>query len=136
MQRKLNIDRTKRISPDIYKGTNWFSITHDLALYVVSRSREIKKWFRWSLCADELFLHTLVMASPYKENIVDDDLREIDWNRGEPYIFTEEDFDLLVNSKDLFARKFSCKNNPKIVLQLEEYLRNTRRDIESIEAKM
>ena len=49
-------------------------------------------------------------------------MRLIDWVRGEPYVFLEEDFDLIKNSKMLFARKFSSKNN-KIIEKIVEYLK-------------
>lgn len=53
-----------------------------------------------------MFLHTVVQNSPYKENIVNNSLRFIDWERGKPYTFTIEDYDMLIHSPDLFARKF------------------------------
>ena len=34
-------------------------------------------------------------------------MREIDWQRGSPYTWREEDFDELVRSERWFARKFS-----------------------------
>lgn len=106
IQKFLKIDRVKKIGMPIYKGANWFSITHELALFVISQERKIKKLFKYSLCADELFLQTLVMNSQYKEKITNDCLRYIDWNRGTPYTFTVEDKEKLLESKKIFARKF------------------------------
>lgn len=51
-----------------------------------------KKLCNHSLCADEIFLQTIAMMSPYKNNIVNDSLRYVDWNRGNPYTFRNEDF--------------------------------------------
>ena len=42
-------------------------------------------------------------------------MRCIDWKRGEPYTFQKDDFDELMSSNMLFARKFSCKTDKKIV---------------------
>lgn len=104
LQKRTGFKR-KRLIP-LYKGTNWFSIADDLAQYVVSQEPLIKKQFYYSSCADEVFLHSLAMASPCRGNLVDDCLRAIDWDRGDPYVFRQEDVSALLDSPSLFARKF------------------------------
>jgi len=42
-------------------------------------------------------------------------LRYIDWDRGSPYTFTIEDFNVLIDSNKLWARKFSELKDEKIV---------------------
>ena len=37
-------------------------------------------------------------------------MREIDWTRGDPYVWKLEDYTYLMNSKKFFARKFSSQN--------------------------
>lgn len=115
IQKKTHIDRTKRLPFKIYKGTNWFSITHNLALFLIQNQKAIKHLCRFSLCADELFLQTFSMISPFRNNIVDDSLRYIDWERGKPYTFTEADYNELVNANKLFARKFDENISKKVV---------------------
>lgn len=117
-QQLLNIDRIKRWNTPIYKGPNWFSITHKMAGYVLTQEDQIKKRFGFGLCVDELFLQTLAMESPYAENVKNDSLRYIDWNRGSPYTFRTEDFDILMNSGKLFARKFDSNTDMQIVEQI------------------
>ncbi len=115
IQSLLNIDRRKQYNMPIYKGTNWFSITDGMANYLVDRSEFIIKYFGKSFCADEVFLHTMAMNSPFRDNIVDASLREIDWKRGFPYTYRIEDFDLLMKSNNLFARKFSEKVDTEVI---------------------
>ena len=129
IQKKLGINRLKNINLEFRKGPNWFSITDDLASYVLSREKEIKKIFKHTHCCDELFLQTIVYNSEFKnkvykefENDNENTMRLIDWVRGEPYVFLEDDFDLIKNSKMLFARKFSSKDN-KIIEKIVEYLK-------------
>ena len=63
------------------------------------------------------------MDSPFKgnlyisgfENNYDACLRYIDWNRGTPYVFRNEDFDELMASDCMFARKFDAKIDQDIV---------------------
>lgn len=115
LQSKFGVDRTKNSDIVFYKGTNWFSITHELAKYLLSCERMIKKYCYNSLCADEVFLQTFVKNSEFGNNIVDDCLRCIDWNRGAPYTYTAEDYDFLINSPKLYARKFSINKDAEIV---------------------
>lgn len=119
IQKKIHLDRTKGLTFKIYKGTNWFSITHNLALFLLENHQAIKHLCRFSLCADEIFLQTFAMLSPYKSNIVDDSLRYIDWKRGKPYIFTDTDYDELSNTDKLFARKFDEHISAGIVNRIQ-----------------
>lgn len=122
IQKRCKIDRTKS-GMEYYKGTNWFSITHKLAEYIVNADIQP---FLYSYCADEVFLHTLVMNSPFKEQVRDYCARYIDWNRGGPYIFKDEDFDLLMKSNELFARKFDWETDKKIVEKIYDALKERR----------
>lgn len=104
VQDVIGVQRKQYITP--YKGTNWFSVTHELVKYVLSRENIIKKQFFHTVCADEVFLHSIVMDSPYKDTVVSNSLRAVDWTRGTPYVYKSEDVDELLKSEKLFARKF------------------------------
>lgn len=122
IQKISKVNRLKKVDLEIRKGANWFSITDDLARYVLSKEKEIIKIFRHSSCADELFLQTIVYNSKFKNKINlecnDEHLmakRCIDWNRGFPYTYTINDYDELINSTAFFARKFSTKVDKEII---------------------
>lgn len=121
VQKLLHINRKILIYKKIYKGSNWFSITHDFAIFLLSKKKEIKKNFGFGLCADELFLQTVIMESPFRNRIVNDCLRYIDWERGKPYIFSIEDYERLLSCGKLFARKFDYDTKPEII----EHIFNT-----------
>lgn len=121
IQKILGVDRLKNIHYiNLAKGANWFSVTKNFARYVIDKWPIYRKIFSSSYCADEIFLQTILINSPYRDNIyhpeVDDDysaiMRLIDWERGTPYIFRTDDFPLLANSSMLFARKFDEKKIP------------------------
>lgn len=122
IQKKLGINRVKG-DTEIYMGAQWFSITHDMALYVLSRRGEMKKLLRYGLAADELLVQTLVMASPFSQR-VSGARRTIDWKRGSPYIWRMEDFDYLMNSEALWARKFDEQVDNDIIEAIFEKLKN------------
>lgn len=121
IQKTMKIKRNKNI--EFQKGTNWFSITDDFARYVVSKKDWIRKVFKNTICCDEIFIQTILINSNFKEKLYhkkfDNDIhsimRLIDWNRGKPYTFREKDFQELKSSDMLFARKFQCEIDAKIV---------------------
>lgn len=119
LQSKLNINRLKKTELIFQKGANWFSITHNFAKYCLEHL-EYLKYFKYSYCADELFLQTIIINSPFKNKIfkkngVPFNGRFIDWNRGNPYIFQKKDLKELLNSDSFFARKFSSKTDQEII---------------------
>lgn len=118
LQKLMQINRLKRCPLEIKKGSQWFSITHDLALELLGKRAIIRKYFRHSFCADELFLATLAYASPYHDDIVDNDLRMIDWSRGNPYTYRIDDYEMLISSEKIFARKFDETIDMEIIIKL------------------
>ncbi len=134
MQKIFGIRRNTDIK--LYHGSALFSITANFAAHVLSRKAEIKKRFRWTLAADEVFLQTILMSSPYKDNTIAVDIRHtsnarlIDWTRSRaknsPHIWTMDEFDYLVNQPcDIcFARKFDESSDFAIVVNLCRWIKN------------
>ncbi len=118
IQTKFKVDRLKKKNINIKFGANWCSITSDLVAYILKNKKTIYKYFKFSNCADELFVQTLVYNSPFKNNLYHQKydnnyksiMREIDWERGSPYTFSINDYDQLKKSKMLFARKFDSSD--------------------------
>ena len=129
IQKLIGVNRIKNTSLIFGKGSNWFSITGDFAKYVVENFDTYKKYFLYSYCCDEMFLHTMFLNSPFKNSLylVDDDdnqlaaARLIDWKRGRPYVFRLNDFDEIINSPAMFARKFSS-DEIEIVHKIKDYI--------------
>ena len=130
IQRRLKVDRAVRCPFRFYGGSNWFSITQPLAEYFVSRYQRDKRYYDFTQCNDEFFLQTIVMDSPFREKLclpgfLDDYraiVRMIDWKRGMPYVFQEADFEELMSSDAMFARKFDEKRDIGIVRKIREAL--------------
>lgn len=128
IQKLFHVKRSKNIV--FQKGANWFSITDDLANYVVSKKLWINKIFKYTKSADEFFLQTIVINSNFKNRLfskkLDDDyhacMRYIDWKRGGPYVFRLNDFNDLIESDYLWARKFDKNIDDKIVEKIFYYL--------------
>ena len=126
------IFRFKRLSEkQVYKkGSTWFSITHTCALFVINKEKVIKKIYNYGNCVDEVFLQSLIYNSYLYKNVYrikeknNLAMRYIDWERGTPYVFRETDFERLINSNALFARKFDENVDNKIIKLICEYIKN------------
>lgn len=127
IQKKLNVNRVRKCNLSFRKGANWVSVTSNFVSYILNNAKKYKKIFKYSFCADELFVQTLLYNSNFYENVIslkNDDYmsikRLVDWNRGQPYTFKLEDYNLIINSGCFFARKFSCKVDKKIIDKIYE----------------
>ena len=98
------------------KGCSWVSVTHDFVDFLLSHQAEVLKQYRNTFCSDEVFLHTLCWNSPFREKIFDcydesrGSLRKINWKNRQLVDWSSQDFDELMGSDALFARKFSSKD--------------------------
>lgn len=118
VQKVLPLHRNEEL--DLKKGYNWVSITHDFCRYLIQHKEEVLHTFRYTLCPDEIFLQTVLWNSPFKENIYTlenaslGSVRAIDWERGKPYVWQEEDIEDLLKSPFMFARKFSTAQSDAV----------------------
>lgn len=91
--------------------SQWFSITLPQATYIVQElatNHSLRRYFKLTWGSDEFVFQTLLYNSPYKVQMVNDNLRYIDWSAGgaSPKTLTITDATSLAESGKLFARKF------------------------------
>jgi hypothetical protein len=115
-------------------GSAYFDITDRFARYVVSQKEKIARNFSNTFCADELFLQWVYLNwedpneryvsnrkdHPYIQETYFDVCRAIDWTRGKPYTYTDEDYDMLMESGCCFARKFDYSTSPRMMDKIVE----------------
>jgi hypothetical protein len=125
IQQKIGIDRTLKYDFVFKKGNANWSITHDLALHIVSKEKEIKKMYKYSFCCDELFIHTIVYNSLFWNSVYDQcdeyhsSMRMVSWN--DPHNqYHLQDIDLLLNSQRLFARKIDGADAMEVIHNIKE----------------
>lgn len=121
IQRRINRHRKFPYSK-MEKGANWFSLTEECVTFLLSRKKIILKYFSFMKCSDEVFIQTELYNNNYFRNTLINQnkefwgcFREIDWERGGPYIWRMNDFNQLMASKNLFARKFSSVKDKEII---------------------
>jgi len=133
-QKLLGLKRQFGSEITVSTGWQWFSITDEFCSYVLSERSFVEKMFSYVLDVDEKFIGTLVNKcgchdklyyivpqgahqNDYKNGclrMVDFDVpvpRPYTWGRGD----TQKDFDTLMNSGMLFARKFDENVNSEII---------------------
>jgi len=110
-----------------YGGPNWFAISFHCATYVceyIQEHPEYCRFFAHTLNSDELFLQTLILNSPFRDCVVNDALRFIDWEAGasSPRVLTCEDLNSIVASDSLYARKFDQVKSREVLEKLKSHV--------------
>ena len=127
LQIVLGIKRNRGLS--FKKGSQWVSITHDLMAYLLTQKKQVLDTYHHTFCSDEIFVQTICWNSPFRNRIYDrfDDgrgcMRMINWKGNQLIELEDKDYDKLMQSEALFARKFSSKHIGvvnKIVNQYEK----------------
>lgn len=126
LQKALHIRRKPVFT--LYKGGQWFSITDEMVQYVLSRRDDVKRQFNHTFLTDEIFMPSVAMSSPMRDNIVRNDLRAIDWERGLPYTFRKEDVPTLLASESLWGRKFNQRVDEEAIEMIAEYFKNDTKE--------
>lgn len=123
-QRKLGLKRkypNEFLQLKLYGGSTYWSLNRAALDYVLQFdcNKKIIKRFRHTFCAEEIYFQTILLNSPHAGSIENDDLRYIDWEsgrRGYPAFLDETDFESLIASNKLFARKIDKSNTLKMML--------------------
>jgi hypothetical protein len=105
----------------IVKGrSQWFTISRKHIEYVLNElktKKTIEKFFKLTWGPDELLFQTLLFNSPFQHDIINNNLRYIDWSekRKNPKTFVSADFDRIMQSNQFFARKFDSNIDSNIL---------------------
>ena len=84
-------------------------------------------YFKYVFIPDEVFFQTIILNSPFKDNVINDDLRYVDWenpNPNVPAILGENDWTTIINSSKFFARKFDITRDSKILDMIDQKILN------------
>jgi hypothetical protein len=109
----------------LYGGSSgYWTISNECATYVLNFLKEhpeVEKFAKFMWGSDEIIIPTVVMNSHLKEKVVRDNCRYIYFRKGEPNpkILQAEDFNNLISSGKLFARKFDPQKDSRILDMLD-----------------
>lgn len=109
----------------LFKGSNWMSITGECMDYIMEFTKNSPAYVRFfgnTLCGDEIFFHTIILNSIFKENVRNEIKRYTDWNTGPdfPRTLTIEDYDRITQrgTECFWGRKFDIAIDRTIVQEI------------------
>ena len=123
-----------------YQGSAWWALTHDCVSFILaylSDHPEYEAFHRFTSTSDEIFFHSIVAASPFRNRLSHDYVTEkprsdaandhashfIDWLTPGvelPKVLDMSDWSRLQRSRALFARKFREPVSTELIQRLEE----------------
>jgi hypothetical protein len=107
---------------------NWFTLTPaaiEYCLDFLKKNPKVVRYFKYCWGADEFIFSMILYHSHFRERIVNN-VVYVDWTgqtQGHPRILNSSDFDKLMASDKLFARKFDSNEDAAILDLLEQYIR-------------
>lgn len=124
-QKLLRINRIKKNDVSIYLGSQWFSITEKFGKTLLNNSKLITTVYKDTLVPDESFIQTLAIYKNLKKDLFtiqgkSTNMRHIVFEDGKPKIWTIDDYNILLKSEGLFARKFDETIDVQIIKKLKE----------------
>jgi hypothetical protein len=107
-------------------GAYW-TITSEAATYILDymeKHPEAERFFKKTWGPDEFLFNTILMNSPHKENVINNNFRYIDWSEGgsRPKILTKDDYSSLSKSGCFIARKFDLDVDSAILDAIDKNL--------------
>lgn len=130
IQRAFRVDRFKKFEEQGFLlcfGSNWFSITHAFAEYLISKEPLIRQMFQnHTFAPEELIPQTFLWSSEFRKSLYDDDnldhelhranMRMVFWSgKVSPETITMKHIEQIRTTTNLFARKFDIINHPDAV---------------------
>lgn len=111
-----------------YVGSSYWCLSRECVIYVnafIAQNRAFVNFFRYVDIPDELFFHTLILNSAWRDKIINASLTYFDWSNpaaGLPAILGREDFEKLRRSPKLFARKFDTTKDAAVLDMIDRDL--------------
>ncbi len=125
--RTLRMPLLRRSLPDglqPYGGGAWCALAAEAVKYVLEFTdtrADVVRFFGHVKIPDEIYVQTLLLNSPLRDTVVGDDLHYIDWTAGgaRPKTLGAEDYERIIASGKLFARKFDQSYDSQILDMLD-----------------
>jgi hypothetical protein len=97
----------------------------DCAKYVVNfieGNKKLRRFAHFTWGPDEFLIPTIIMNSAYKDSVVNNNFYYIDWSQGgsNPKTLTVEDFETLIKTDKMLARKFDISEDAIILDMIDE----------------
>jgi len=112
-----------------YLGSAWFALSREQCEFLVEHSTKKSELYQYMHSVynpEEMFVHTLLKNSKFKDSIVNDELHYIVWGDyvSHPNVLTMKDLPeiKLAGDSQLFARKFDAKLDEEVMREIDAQL--------------
>lgn len=128
IQRQMGVKRKITGLPELHGGSTWWSLSSDCIKHVLQfldKNPLFLKRFKHTLIADEIVIQTIIMNSPYREQVVGHNNRLIVWKEADlthPEVLDDTNYQEIMESKKIFARKFDYPKSKTLLDQLKKKL--------------
>ncbi|MFT3933344.1 MAG: beta-1,6-N-acetylglucosaminyltransferase [Chitinophagaceae bacterium] len=130
VQKLMNRLLPVRKSPmplEFYGSSMFWALSSQCLEYIVNlmgKNKRLKRFMKLTWGSDEFLFQTLVLNSPFKNNVINDNLLFLDREKGAPHpnILNNSHLVDLITSKKMFARKFDAKRDGEILNSIDAYL--------------
>ncbi|ERM81027.1 hypothetical protein P872_11535 [Rhodonellum psychrophilum GCM71 = DSM 17998] len=130
IQKLIGVNRNiSKNFPPLYGGSTWCSLSRsciEYSLEYTEKNPNFLKSLTNTFAPEEIFFQTILMDSPFKNDIVNDNLVYIDWvfrNGNSPAPLDMSDLEKLKKSDKLFARKIQPPISEDLKIELLKYLK-------------
>jgi hypothetical protein len=122
VQKKIELKRDMNFRmPQLYGGSTYWSLSRACINHVMEFTKNnsyFLKRFKYTLCAEEFYFQTIIMNSSFASKVANENLRYIDWvsrNGNNPAVLDETDFEKLMQTNAVFARKFDYPHSIELI---------------------
>lgn len=110
----------------VYGGSTWWSLTREAVTYICDNYNRDGWYDRLAdtFVPEEMYVQTLLLNSPLKDTVVNDNLRYILWEARHgsvPAVLDESDVEALCRSGAMFARKVDSEVSEKLIRTINSY---------------
>ncbi|MDO7744641.1 MAG: beta-1,6-N-acetylglucosaminyltransferase [Pedobacter sp.] len=127
LQKLFKFKRAELPVPQMFGGSTYWSVNKKALSYLIDNiDDKLLNRLKFTFCAEEYIFHSILLNSPLRDEICNTNLRYIDWHSkrmGDPAFLDESDFDILVDSNALFARKIKKSPNSKLISLLKDHIK-------------
>lgn len=104
--------------------SQWFTIYTEHVKYMLdflAENPKVKRFFKHTWGPDEMVFQTILFNSRFRDDLINENLRYIDWSEGKPSpkTLTSKDLNLLKSSGKFYARKFDENIDGEVLDKLD-----------------
>lgn len=104
------------------QGLAYWALTREAVAYCLDHARsrrDVLRFLKRSLIADEFYFQMVLLGSPLRDQLVNEDLRYLNWDVLHPRTITMHDLEPMLLSRKLFARKFDARVDADVLDALD-----------------